>query len=682
MISASSSLFPAWVDTNVDVSELELWAYRNGSWMVIPYQIDNLSPGPVKILDPRDLPNSLCRGEIPGLPPNANGPCEFQYTLSGENPASGEFSDKDELVFLLGSSGSCNVSNSSWPSSEFSSKRYRIRVTDSEQSGPFSESGCVYLYRRTSGAPSSVPDLIDYDPVGDGTSHTGGCVPTSAACGAIIGSPYDIDGDNTMDYTGYRWDFLGQWTADKWFIGETTVTTGQDLVDLVKWRVDSPAETEGVWDMRNGGSGCIAFHGYIDGAVRVVRVIQGAFSGVGTTKYEFAYPGEILQRGNLRVHSIGGPVYSYADLRKSNVNGATSATIYKKGFTNAGSPFDAIDGNNPSDPTFLNEEWYQMSSSKGSFLVIPGDRRFPTALTFGGAYDDSSSKLWTDYVDAVEYDEEVGDYGAARWTVEDICDTQFFEFCYSDRPDPEFQIDPLLGVEEHLWIMLDSESATSTAGESVVAHRDRGVFSLAVKEQQKDNPGGGSVNLLCLLVLTASYGNDGGPVDLSAGFDGCSGVTGWNLYESRGLGQYRRLASLPAGQSYRVASLVLDEQQTYYASLVAFDGSEGALSSGVTVIHSDTTPPAAPQNVGASYAGGFITVTWEAPSDPDVARFKILASSSSGGPYSTADPGNDSHCQESTDITASSGTYYIVVVAVDTSGNESPVSNEVQVVVP
>ena len=682
VIAASTELFPAWVDNNIDVSELELWAYRNGAWTAVPFQIDNLSSNPVKILDPRDLPNSACRGQVPGLPSSADGPCEFQYTLTGENPASGEFSTRDELVFLLGSAGMCNVNNFSWPSSNFSPKRYRIHIADSEPSGPFSESGCVYLYRRTAGTPTAIPDLIDYDPTGDGTAHTGGCVPASAACGAIIAPPYDIDGDNTTDYPGYRWDFLGQWTVDKWFIGETAVTAGQDLIDLIKWRIDNPAETEGNWDMRDGGTGCVAFHGYIDGAVRVVRVIQGAVSGAGTTKYEFAYPNELLQRGNLRVHSVGGPIYSYADIAKSNVGGTGGGTIYKSGYSTSGTPFDIVDGANPANTSFANDEWYQMSSSKGSFLLIPGERRFPTALTRGGAYDDSSTQLWKDQADAVEYDSEAGDYGAARWTVKDVCDTQFFDSCFSDRPDPGLNIDPLLAVEEHRWIMLDSSSASSNAGELEVAHRDRGVFSLAITEQEQNDPAGGSVNLLCLLTLTASYGNDGGPVDLSSSYSGCSGVAGWNLYESRGLGQYRRLASVAAGKSYRVASLSLDEQQTYYASLVGTDGSEGNLSSGVTVIHSDTTPPAAPSNVSASYAGGYITVSWDAPADPDVARFKVLASTSSGGPYSTADPGNDSHCQESTDVAASSGTYYLVVVAVDTSGNESSGSNEVQVVVP
>lgn len=641
-----------------------------------------ISPNPVQIQDPRQLPDSVCRAAAPSLPSGVLGPCEYQYDLRGQSPAGGMLGAKDELVFLAGSAGDCDVASTSWAGSQFEGIRFRINLRDFDPGDTsLDEAGCVFLYHRTSGAASTLPDLVDYDESGDGTSHKGGCIPTSAACGAIKAYSYDVDGDGTPDFVPYRWDFLGQWAVDKWFIGETDVDGSEDVVDLVKWRIDNPAETEGVWDLRDGTGACAAFLGYIDGPVRVVRVIQGAASGVGTTKYEFAYPGEIRQRVNLRVHNVGGPLYMYADLMQADVSPAgNSAKIYKAGHVST--PFDVIDGQNPSSPTFAQTDWYQMSSVKGSFLLLPEEWCFPTAASSGGAYDDTTTPLWKDTAKAVEYNEEVGDRGAARWTVTDVCDTQYFDQCYSDRAFPGEDQDPRLGIDEHTWVMLDAGNAAGTVGQAEVDRRDRGVFSTSVKRQVRDIGGGGSVNLLCLLVLYADYGNDGGPVDTHVGFDGCSGVAGWNLYESRGLGHYRRLASLPVGVEHRDTTLRLDEQRTYYAALVGEDGSEGALSQGVTVVHSDTTAPGAPQNVTASYDSGFISISWDAPVDADVARFKVLASGTSGGPYTTADPGNDSHCASTSSIPAGSGTYYLIVVAVDSSGNESVASNEVVVEVP
>ena len=106
VIQADSNLFSDWVDQNVAVADLELWRYRNGSWSIAPFQIDELQTDgqgnvvPLQVQDPRTLNDAICRASAPPVPPGAAGPCEFQYQLRGQSLGTGEFNRKDELVFL------------------------------------------------------------------------------------------------------------------------------------------------------------------------------------------------------------------------------------------------------------------------------------------------------------------------------------------------------------------------------------------------------------------------------------------------------------------------------------------------------------------------------------------------------------------------------------------------------
>ena len=331
VVKVDSSQFSQWIDT-VDAAAVEAWVYDSiAGWSIIPFQVDEMSNEPVSVLGfiTEESPSRECESEPSGsLPPNTIGPCEVIYELTGEGPPAGVLSKNDEMVFLAGYAGSC-ISPTNWvpgQQGEFADYRYRILVADQENA----EMGCVYLYRRTGGTSSTISDLIDYHPTGDGVPAN--CRPVGTdACGAIISGALDIDGDAVIDSPAYQLDFYGNWTIDKWMIGETCQgqpCPSQDMIDLFKYRIESPGETERNWDLQDPDGGqCTNFRGYIDGPVRVVRDVQGSASGGTTRKIEFAYPGEFARRVYLRVHPVQGPIYTYPDLLEQNVNTSLSAKI-------------------------------------------------------------------------------------------------------------------------------------------------------------------------------------------------------------------------------------------------------------------------------------------------------------------------------------------------------------------
>jgi len=559
--------------------------------------------------------------------------------------------------------------------------RYNIHVKDYKDPVEF---GCVYLYRRTSGVRPHDADLIDYDPAGDGTAHSDSCLPAFGACGTITGQAGDYDGDGLLESPTYRMDSLGNWAYDKLYVGETGQSSGEDVLDLWKWRIDDPTEHEGYWDLRHGedgGGGCAVWHGYIDGAVRVVRVIQGAASGGTTTKYEFAYPGEVHERVHLRVHPVGGPIYAYLDLHEPTVSGgATQAKVYTE---NSSGTYDEVDGSQPSSQSFAYKEWYQVSSTKGSFVVLPYRKmRFPTAGSTGGAYDDTDSALWdVGSEQPQDYDEEVGgevgDKAAARWTVSDVGDSQELEKCLSVDEDKR------VGVWGRDLIFLSAGTSQRSAGVNEQTRRDRGVFSVTAGEEERLPEPPPPPGNPCKPVAETQYGDDGGEVHVEADF-GCSGVLGWNLYRSIGAGQYERLASLPSNAVYRDTTLELNEQVTYYATTLARGGAESEFSDGVTVHHIDTVSPDPPTNMEAEAGVGEIVVSWTPPSDPGLAGYTIKAATVTGGPYNVVAQGSQrlSDAVERTFSAAGVETYYVIVTLTDDAGNESLPSAEVSVEVP
>lgn len=118
---------------------------------------------------------------------------------------------------------------------------------------------------------------------------------------------------------------------------------------------------------------------------------------------------------------------------------------------------------------------------------------------------------------------------------------------------------------------------------------------------------------------------------------------------------------------------------TYYYVVSAFDnsGNESGFSNEVdaTPDEPDTTPPAAPTNLAAVAGDGIVSLDWDDNTEPDFQIYNIYRATASGGRYTEID--NDTPSEFVDNFATNGITYYYVVTAVDTSGNESAASNEV-----
>src|SRR5689334_22788769 len=89
----------------------------------------------------------------------------------------------------------------------------------------------------------------------------------------------------------------------------------------------------------------------------------------------------------------------------------------------------------------------------------------------------------------------------------------------------------------------------------------------------------------------------------------------------------------------------------------------------------DITPPAVPQNVSTVTGDNEVEVFWTRNSEPDLAGYHILVSSTYNGTYRIIGTTYQDHF---IDNGAHNGvTYYYAVTAFDRAGNESPLSRDV-----
>ncbi|GEM_PF-5324450 len=93
-------------------------------------------------------------------------------------------------------------------------------------------------------------------------------------------------------------------------------------------------------------------------------------------------------------------------------------------------------------------------------------------------------------------------------------------------------------------------------------------------------------------------------------------------------------------------------------------------------ILNDQTPPNPPTNLQATGHDGYVDLTWNLSSSPDVVGQTIYRSLSSGGPYTALEGvGRDVTTYRDSAVTNGT-TYYYVITARDKAGNESAYSNE------
>jgi Ca-dependent carbohydrate-binding module xylan-binding/Lysyl oxidase/Fibronectin type III domain len=101
----------------------------------------------------------------------------------------------------------------------------------------------------------------------------------------------------------------------------------------------------------------------------------------------------------------------------------------------------------------------------------------------------------------------------------------------------------------------------------------------------------------------------------------------------------------------------------------------------VTLVYStstDATPPAPPTGVTATAGTGTVSLSWSANTEPDLAGYNVYRSTASGGPYTKVNASLLTTRSYSDSGLTNGTTYYYVVKAVDTTGNVSNPSSQVQ----
>jgi hypothetical protein len=112
--------------------------------------------------------------------------------------------------------------------------------------------------------------------------------------------------------------------------------------------------------------------------------------------------------------------------------------------------------------------------------------------------------------------------------------------------------------------------------------------------------------------------------------------------------------------------------------------SAGSDSGSVTVTSNTPNSPTmvATNGTGTAPVAHSVSLSWVASTSSTVVGYNIYRGSVSGGPYAVLNSTPNAGLTY-TDMTVLAGqTYYYVVTAVDASGNESVVSNEVAVTIP
>jgi fibronectin type 3 domain-containing protein len=178
--------------------------------------------------------------------------------------------------------------------------------------------------------------------------------------------------------------------------------------------------------------------------------------------------------------------------------------------------------------------------------------------------------------------------------------------------------------------------------------------------------------------LTAAPGNRVIYLDWNNNTD--SDLAGYNLYRSLTAGSgYTQINGtlIPAG-TINFTDSAVSANVTYYYVVKAVDTTpyESADSNEASAVPDDYAP-AAPTGLSATGGSGQISLSWNAVPEDDVVGYNVYRSSTNGTGYSRITP-TPVGTPGFTDTGLGDGqTYYYVVTAIDTAGNESVVSNEV-----
>lgn len=186
--------------------------------------------------------------------------------------------------------------------------------------------------------------------------------------------------------------------------------------------------------------------------------------------------------------------------------------------------------------------------------------------------------------------------------------------------------------------------------------------------------------LIGLFILIVNY-NYLHATDAVLKWDAATGdVTGYTIYYGLSEGSYPNNRDVGNVTQYALSNLSLSEGTSYYFVVRAYNSVGESGDSNLTTYtvpsSEDTTPPITPQGITGSLMDNSILIQWQANSETDLSGYRVYYGTASRN-YGLPIP--VSGTQYSFNAMQADVTYYIAVSAVDTSGNESGYSSEVNV---
>ncbi len=171
-----------------------------------------------------------------------------------------------------------------------------------------------------------------------------------------------------------------------------------------------------------------------------------------------------------------------------------------------------------------------------------------------------------------------------------------------------------------------------------------------------------------------------GQVDLTWAANGEGDLDGYNVHRATTAGgPYTQLNGTPvASPAYTDTAVTNGTTYYYVVSAVDTSGNESGTSGEASATPSagDVTPPSAPTGLAATGGDGQVDLTWDPNGEGDLDGYNVHRATTAGGPYTQLN-GAVVASAAYTDTAVTNGTtYYYVVSAVDTSGNESGTSSE------
>lgn len=694
--------FPDWLRLSLHYpgSHLNLYRYEGGeaggTFHAIPFQIDKRRKIDLRFNVPAEHSGP---GNVTDLEKGARQCmrlCEWGYFPMKVLPAgiSDPFSDdafypQDEIAFMLADAGSDRAPVNAWLAANVKADRYEIQLLDKLNGA----TRWVYAFMWTDTPTDlSTVSYVSYEP--DDPEDVLNCPPSIEACGTATAQP----SDRLSNYAGFVVHWGGNWILDALQYDDGS---SGDLID--EWRLETGNEDEHSWS----SAGRPQFLAWKVGPVRMVRGIQGAQSGVMTTRYDFVYPTRLETVTNLRVHDIN-LVRVAADHDPELQPSSPEAYVHVDSSLGDSALSDEVDGaqgtESPVEEAF--GSWTETKTSdRGSLYTWLTELRKIKDAERKYHYLDTQDLLgsyrqkWT----GLPWMQDGGYY---RWKSE-VCGEppevpawdppsaccELIDLSLPDYPPNDGGCPDLSDPEDssYYWTQQklvffphSTEPPPSDMTRNRVTsltHNSREAISISTQHQiNNENPA--PPQPPCIPSLGAQSEPTG---DLFVEVQPpCADVAGlhMDLYRAVGDGPLVHIAQLGGSRSYRDGNVTHGKAYRYAARSYAHGGSVSALSQEVTITSVDTTPPVTPAGLEATTNGLQATLTWKAYRDDDLKGFNGYVAASPGGPYQKINGSVRPIYQpwEMSLIVSAPGTYYVTMTSVDFAGNESSMSDELTIV--